>query len=121
MTQSVKTRSGGRSARRAARARALPDHMRPIRPGMDGGQYKPLTPADMDRIHAAALEALEDIGLVDAPQSGIDYMTAAGAVLGDDGRLRFPRALVEDAIASANRTITWDEMANDITIPLGSI
>ncbi|WP_375227990.1 trimethylamine methyltransferase family protein [Roseobacter sp. S98] len=106
MTQSVKTRSGGRSARRAARARALPDHMRPIRPGMDGGQYKPLTPADMDRIHAAALEALEDIGLVDAPQSGIDYMTAAGAVLGDDGRLRFPRALVEDAISSANRTIT---------------
>ena len=106
MTQSVKTRSGGRSARRAARARALPDHMRPIRPGMDGGQYKPLTPADMDRIHAAALEALEDIGLVDAPQSGIDYMTAAGAILGDDGRLRFPRALVEDAIASANRTIT---------------
>jgi len=44
--------------------------------------------------------------LVDAPQSGIDYMTAAGAMLGDDGRLRFPRALVEDTIAKANRSVT---------------
>ena len=33
-------------------------------------------------------------------------MTAAGAILGDDGRLRFPRALIEDTIASANRSIT---------------
>ena len=32
-------------------------------------------------------------------------MTKAGALLGDDGRLRFPRALVEDAIAKAMRNI----------------
>ncbi len=29
---------------------------------------------------------------------GIDIMTAAGAILGEDGRLRFPRALVEDML-----------------------
>ena len=60
----------------------------------------------MDRIHQAALRALAEIGLADAPDSGIAYMTRAGAVLGDDGRLRFPPALVEDTIASANRQIT---------------
>jgi trimethylamine--corrinoid protein Co-methyltransferase len=60
----------------------------------------------MERIHQAALDALEQIGLSEAPQSGIDYMTAAGAILGEDGRLRFPRSLVEDALASANREIT---------------
>lgn len=99
-------RSGGRAARRAARAAALPDHMKPVRPGMDGGTYKPLSPDALERIHHAALEALETIGLADAPQSGIDVMTAAGAQLGDDGRLRFPRALVEDALAKANRELT---------------
>ncbi len=100
------SRSGGRSARRAARASALPEHLRPIRPGMEGGTYKPLTQAQIEKIHNAALQALETIGLADAPQSGIDYLVGAGCTLGDDGRIRFPRALVEDTIAKANRSIT---------------
>ena len=33
------------------------------------------------RIHAAALDALATIGLADAPPSGIEAMTAAGAEL----------------------------------------
>ncbi len=106
MTQKTQSRSGGRSARRAARAAPLADHLRPIRPGMSGGQYAPMSASDLDRIHHAALEALETIGLADAPESGIAYLTKAGAKLGDDGRIRFPRSLVEDAIASANRSIT---------------
>jgi trimethylamine--corrinoid protein Co-methyltransferase len=106
MTNRTQSRSGGRSARRAARAAALPDHLRPVRPGMSGGQLSPLSATDLDRIHTAALEALETIGLADAPESGIAYLTGAGAILGEDGRIRFPRALVEDAIARANRSIT---------------
>ena len=66
----------------------------------------PLSPADQQRIHHAALDALEQIGLADAPQSGIDLMVAAGAILGDDGRLRFPRGLVEDMVAKAAKTVT---------------
>jgi trimethylamine--corrinoid protein Co-methyltransferase len=99
-------RAGGRAARVAARSAPLADNLRPIRPGMPGGQYKPLSDAGVKRIHEAALDALEKIGLSQAPQSGIDIMTAAGAVLGDDGRLRFPRALVEDMLAKAARNIT---------------
>ncbi|MCF6429454.1 trimethylamine methyltransferase family protein [Leisingera sp. MMG026] len=99
-------RSGGRNARRAARAAALPEHLRPVRPGMESTALKLLSQADMEKIHEAALTALEEIGLADAPQSGIDYLTAAGCVLGDDGRIRFPRALVEDTIAKANRSVT---------------
>lgn len=99
-------RSGGRNARRTARASALPDDQKPVRPGMPGGRYKPLTEIDVAKIHNAALEALETIGLADAPESGVAYLTAAGAVQGDDGRIRFPRALVEDTLASANRSIT---------------
>ncbi len=106
MTSLASRRSGGRAARRDARANPLADALRPVRPGLDGGLYQPLTEMQMRRIHEAALDALEQIGLADAPPSGIAYMTGAGAILGSDGRLRFPRALIEDTIARAGRTIT---------------
>ena len=99
-------RSGGRRARHAARTAPLSESLRPIRPGLTGGQYRPLTEDGVARIHEAALTALEEIGLADAPPSGVEIMTAAGAVQGSDGRLRFPRALVEDMLAKAARGIT---------------
>lgn len=106
MTAQPSRRAGGRLARRSARAAPLAEHLRPVRAGLPGGRYQPLSQEGIERIHQAVLDALETIGLADAPQSGIDYMTAAGAILGGDGRLRFPRALIEDSIASANRSIT---------------
>ncbi|SLN46383.1 Trimethylamine methyltransferase (MTTB) [Roseovarius albus] len=106
MNASSSRRSGGRSARRASRAAPLSDEMRPIRPGLEGGRYKALTQDQIEKIHNAALEALETIGLADAPESGVKYLTDAGAILGDDGRIRFPRAVVEDAIAKSNKQIT---------------
>ena len=100
------TRTGGRAARHAMRAAPLTEDKRPIRAGMSGGTYNPLSQQDMERIYESALVALEQIGLADAPQSGIDVMTAAGAILGDDSRLRFPRALVEKMMGLANKDIT---------------
>ena len=99
-------RAGGRAARVAMRAAPLSADKKPIRPGMEGGTYKPIAINDVLRIHEAALTALEEIGLADAPPSGVDIMTAAGAIQGDDGRLRYPRALVEDMLAKAARDIT---------------
>ena len=101
--ESKVARGGARAARRAARSAPLPDSLRPVRPGMPGGRYKPLDDSDMLRIHHAALDVLEEIGLADATPSGIDYMTKAGAVLNSAGRLIFPRALVEDTVARAAR------------------
>ncbi|MEZ5774996.1 MAG: trimethylamine methyltransferase family protein [Hyphomicrobiaceae bacterium] len=100
---SPQQRRSGREARRAARANPLPSHQRPVEPGMPSGRYRPLTDAEVRRIHAAALDILETIGLADAPPSGVALMTAAGAVLQPNGRLTFPRALVEDTIARAGR------------------
>ncbi len=96
-------RGGARAARRAARTAPLPDNLRPVRPGMPGGRYKPLSDADVLRIHHAALDVLENIGLADATPSGIEYMTKAGATLSSTGRLIFPRALIEDTVARAAR------------------
>ena len=106
MTEQIIRRAGGRSARRSARNAPLADHLRPVRAGLEGGRFNPLSPQAEDRIHAAVLDALEQIGLADAPPSGIEYMTNAGAILSNDGRLRFPRSLIEDTIARANRSIT---------------
>ena len=52
-------RSGGRAAQIAARAAPKTGADRPIRAGLEGGQYRPLKEADVLRIHAAALDALE--------------------------------------------------------------
>jgi len=116
VAQRKSRRSGGREARKALRAAPLAEDIRPIRPGLEGGTYRPLSEAGVNRIHQAALEVLETIGLADAPQSGIDLMTGAGAILGEDGRLRFPRALVEDMLAIAGRDVTLHgrEARNDI-------
>ena len=101
--ESKVARGGARAARRAARSAPLPDSLRPVRPGMPGGRYKPLEDSDVLRIHHAALDVLEKIGLADATPSGVDYMTKAGAILNSAGRLIFPRALVEDTVARAAR------------------
>lgn len=99
-------RGGGRAARKATRAAPLADHLRPVRAGLEGGTYTPLTDADVARIHDAALTCLAEIGFADAPVSGIKSMVAYGAVLGDDNRLRFPRDVVDKALATACRDLT---------------
>ena len=60
----------------------------------------------MIKIHNAALDALEQIGFGEVPETGKEILTNAGAIMGDDGRIRFPRALVEDMIAKAAKEIT---------------
>ncbi|MGI9475272.1 MAG: trimethylamine methyltransferase family protein [Hyphomicrobiaceae bacterium] len=102
----LRRRSGGRAARRALRAAPLADHLRPIRAGLEGGTYRPLSEVGVARIHNAALDVLETIGFANAPPSAIKAMTRVGAILGDDGRLRFPRSLVEDMLAVAARNLT---------------
>ncbi len=106
MTAQTSRRAGGRAARKASREAPLSDAERPIRPGMEGGTYKPLSPADVEKIHEGALQALETIGLADAPPSGVKYLTDAGGILGDDDRIRIPRAVVEDALSKACKKIT---------------
>ena len=99
-------RSGGREARRTLRAAPLAEDLRPVRAGLEGGNFKPLDAAAVQAIDATVYQILEEIGLSQAPESGVKYMTDAGAVMGDDGRVRFPRSLVEDTLAKCARHIT---------------
>lgn len=96
-------RRGGRSARQALRAQPLAGDARPVRPGMEAGKYQPLSKTDEQKIHHAILHTLETVGFSKAPPSCVEAITAAGGIMGDDGRLRLPPALVEDTVAKANR------------------
>jgi len=99
----VSRRRGGRTGRRELRAAPIPEDKRAVHPGMTGGRYLPLTEAEVKRIHEAALEVLEQIGLCDAIPSCIEMVTTAGGRLTEEGRLVFPRALVEDTLANCAR------------------
>ncbi len=103
MSTDPSPRRGGRAARVALRSAPLQEHERPVRPGLSSGNFKPLSDRQQYQIHEAALQALETIGFADTIPSGIESMTKMGAFISPQGRLCFPRSLIEDVIANANR------------------
>ncbi len=98
-------RSGGRQARHALRAAPLADDIKPVNPGELGGTYKPLSDANVAAIDENIFRILEEVGFNQATPHCIETCTAYGAVLGDDGRLRFPRDVVEKALGQAERQL----------------
>ena len=98
-------RSGGRSARKLKRAAPLPDNIKPIGPGMIGGTYKPLSQSDISAIEQTIFQLLNEVGLSQAPDTGISAMLNYGAFLGDDQRLKFPENVVRKAIGDTHKNI----------------
>ncbi|MCP4470057.1 MAG: methyltransferase [Gammaproteobacteria bacterium] len=90
----------------------------PVWPGMTGGRYLPLDPSELERIHELALRLLADLGFSQITPSLESRAVAAGCYLDDDGRLHFPRALVEDVIARTRRKFSLHgiDPARDIEI-----
>ena len=103
MTTPLESRGGA-----ARRKNLLMRAHRPlvVKAGMSGGHYQPLNEKEMLLIHHTALTILEEIGIGSPTQEIIEIATAKGAVLSGSGRLCFPRALVEDLIAVANKEFT---------------
>lgn len=101
-TATRRTRRGARAAMIERRKAPLPEALRPVKPGLSGGHYQLLSPAEIEKIHHAALEILATIGLADALPSCIDAITAMGGEY-KNNRLLFPQALIEDTLAQAAR------------------
>ncbi len=74
-----------------------------VAPGQVGGVYRPLGDRDMERIHATALDVLENIGMADPIPELRELALARGCAENAHGRLCFPHGLVEDIIAGASR------------------
>ena len=111
-------RGGGRKARVAARQAHAPQEAAPVRPGLEGGRYKPLSERDLQRIYDAALTLLETVGMGSPIPTFIDLVTEAGGRLTEAGRLIFPRSLIEWAVeTAAKRLVVYGfDPANDLDI-----
>jgi len=71
-----------------------------------GGQYKPLNEVQVKQMHEAALHILEVTGVKVFTTTGREHFRKAGAHVDDvTGVVRIPRAMVEDAIASAPHSL----------------
>ncbi|MDX1736867.1 MAG: trimethylamine methyltransferase family protein, partial [Alphaproteobacteria bacterium] len=101
--EALKSRRGGRKARVAVREAPLAEDIKPIRPGMEGGNYKPLSQNDMDKINEAALTVLETIGMSNAIPSCRELFLNAGATETPEGRILIPRSMVQNTLAIAAR------------------
>ncbi len=81
-------------------------------------QFRKLADDQCARIHAAALEILERTGALLAEPAAVELLRRAGAHVGDDGRVRFPAALVERALALAPRRVVLCDRHGRRVMPL---
>ncbi|WP_299194437.1 trimethylamine methyltransferase family protein [uncultured Litoreibacter sp.] len=109
--------SGGRSARLALRA--APPAVNPAPAGQIGGAYKPLSEPDLKAIYDTALRLLENLGMGEVPDRLEKLFLSKGAHLNEKGRTCFPRAMVEDAIASAAKRFPLHARDPQRTIEVG--
>jgi len=112
-------RSGGRAGRIAKRQAPQPVDERPIRPGLSGGRYKPLTDSDIQTVYDTAIGLLEDVGMGTPVPEFVDAVTAAGGRMDDDGRLHYPKGMVEHAIETAAKEFIWHGFDDDKSIDVG--
>ncbi len=115
----IKHRMGGRAARRVLRSTPLSKDERPVRPGHLGGRFKPLSDSDITQIHHAVLDTLETIGIADPLPAQVELITSAGGFLTKEGRLGFPRSLVEDAVShsySKNIVLYGQDKKHDLDL-----
>lgn len=99
-------RSNARAAKIALRKAALAEDLKPVRAGIPGGRYKPLTESDIEQIDATVYRILEEVGFADATEHCIETCKSVGANYGDDNRLRFPRKVVEETLEKCMREVT---------------
>jgi len=104
VTRNRRRKGNAREERLQLRKEAA--NKRPVQAGLMGGNYRPLQQSDLEKIHRTALDVLETIGIGDVTAEVLEIATNAGCWLDDNGRLCFPKSLIEDIIGNAAREYT---------------
>ena len=107
-----------RTGRRAKAGAVATAPVSAVRPGLQGGLYKPLSQEDILRIHETVLKLLGELGLSQITPSLEKRALAAGCRVTDQGRVLFPRSLVEDVLAKTRHSFVLHGLdpAKDIEI-----
>ena len=96
----------GRSAKRLLRQETQDREAQAVEPGLTAGRYSPLSANESARTHEAVLDLLSTLGLSQATPTMIELVCERGGKLDEAGRLLFPKALVEEALAGFRRSLT---------------
>jgi trimethylamine--corrinoid protein Co-methyltransferase len=108
-TPDNKPRSRSRRGRRQTNGEQGTGSLKPSVPsntGLEGGRYQPMNEAQMKQIDLAVRSILDQVGISEAPPIVIEKLCAAGARLNEDGRITFPAALFDRALAGLTRNFT---------------
>ena len=84
-----------------------------------GGRFQPLASDDAKAIVRAAFDIVEQIGFADCAPHLIERACGRGAQLRPDGRLTFPRGMVEDALGRAARMVELPGFVADAGLEIG--
>ena len=104
MTNAAKPRRGqARRLKHQQRAQGPAENAKPVRPGLLGGDYKPLTDDELLKVHCAVLDVLERVGIGEPPPLFVELASSRGCTLDDNGRLKFRRDFVEEVIDKARK------------------
>lgn len=99
--------------------RSRPPAINPAPSGAIGGQYRPLSDQQIVQIYDIAFRMLAELGMGDAPAALQEKCIASGAEINKKGRLCFPRALVEDIIDGACKSVLLHGRDSRHTIEAG--
>lgn len=105
---------------RRSRMSRLPPRLPYPAPVTVGGRLRALRDTDVEDIAGAAFAILESIGMAGAPLPLVREFQMKGARVRDDGRLCFPRAMVEDAIARAPGQVELPGFTADRGLTIGA-
>ncbi len=98
----------GHSSREAMlEKRSKAPAINPAPPGPVGGQYRPLTPPQLERIYATSMRMLAELGMGEAPPALRERALECGATINELGRLCYSQAMVEDIIDGACKSFTF--------------
>ncbi|MFK8022061.1 MAG: trimethylamine methyltransferase family protein [Pseudomonadales bacterium] len=98
-------RAGGRRSRVALRNAPLAEDQKPVQPGETGGWYKPLKDEDIPKIIETTYKILSEVGFCQPTPHCIEVCTEFGATMGDDGRMRMSREVVDKAMDLCQRDL----------------
>jgi trimethylamine--corrinoid protein Co-methyltransferase len=92
--------------RRERPTRSKTERANVVPAGMLGGQYRPLIEEDVKRVHEASLAVLERTGIQVVESEAREIFRKAGAGVDEENdRVYIPRAMVEDALSTAQNEV----------------
>ena len=99
----ARRRTKGARLRDTLRKQRKPDHFQSsMKPGTKiESPFRPLSDHEVHKIHQASLDLLERVGMAEPTPRVREFALAGGCLQGDNGRLLFPRGLVEDMLSCA--------------------